>query len=486
MHYILLLSILFVTACSTTKLREPATAAPAPVGTLELEEALRQGPAATLEYLKSHASIPVPAKTEGDVKIRDFTSLVPPSLRAERAPSTLTKEKSQQQVFLKKFRNWTIAKKTKHGRELVESFTCEKAVETQSLGYSLELDFPETEAREVSQSLHEKVLTCADYPKNESIFRLSIFSIQQGNCPKALEYLSHFPAEPERSIKDRVSYVRGFCSGSREVGYRNPLGGYGILLADAKVSEAVRPTWYLSASSGSEEWDQLMMSMIQLTEKGQVQAVQYIASKMNYEKFRALPLPFQTSMMVLMSFNEADLPVFQTLHRYLSENPNMISGSISGLLFPVRFWKEITENSQRADPILVKALIRQESAFNPFSRSRAKATGLMQLIYPTAKIFGVKQPQQLLSPEVNITAGSAFLGQLIQQFGSVELALAAYNAGPAMVRQWQKRYPTDNMDLFVEMIPYSETREYVRLVTRNYKVYQSVLVKPQILGEFKK
>ncbi|MNL72045.1 lytic murein transglycosylase [compost metagenome] len=64
----------------------------------------------------------------------------------------------------------------------------------------------------------------------------------------------------------------------------------------------------------------------------------------------------------------------------------------------------------------------------------------------------------------------------------MELALAAYNAGPNAVAQWQKRYPTENIDLFVEMIPYTETREYVRLVNRNYKIYQHLLTKPTFLG----
>ncbi|MFM6928485.1 MAG: lytic transglycosylase domain-containing protein, partial [Bdellovibrio sp.] len=156
------------------------------------------------------------------------------------------------------------------------------------------------------------------------------------------------------------------------------------------------------------------------------------------------------------------------------------------LLFPIRYWKEIVDNTSKTDPVLVKALIRQESAFNKAARSRAKASGLMQLIYPTAKRYGIREPRQLLSPEKNIHAGSEFLAGLIEDFGSVELALAAYNAGPAIVRQWQKRYPTENVDLFVEMIPYTETREYVRLVKRNYKVYQSILVKPQVLGSTNK
>jgi soluble lytic murein transglycosylase len=106
----------------------------------------------------------------------------------------------------------------------------------------------------------------------------------------------------------------------------------------------------------------------------------------------------------------------------------------------------------------------------------------MQLIYPTAKHFGITQRNELLVPESNIQAGAEFLSRLIVEFGSVELALAAYNAGPGAVRQWQKRYPTESLELFVEMIPYSETREYVRLVKRNYQIYQSLLAKPQVFG----
>ncbi|RYZ63179.1 MAG: hypothetical protein EOP09_18110, partial [Proteobacteria bacterium] len=255
------------------------------------------------------------------------------------------------------------------------------------------------------------------------------------------------------------------------------------LLTDANPESRKSPNWMLSVSSGSEDWDRLLASFVELHEKNQQATVQYLATKINYEKFRALPLEFQTAVLTMMSFSGADLPVFQTLHKYLSEHPDKIAPSVAGLLFPTRYWEKIVQNSPHADPVLVKALIRQESAFNPLARSRAKASGLMQLIFPTAKFFGIKKPIQLLDPQANISAGSEFLAQLVNQFGSVELALAAYNAGPNIVKQWQKRYPTTNIDVFVEMIPYSETREYVRLVKRNYKVYQNILIKPQVLGQ---
>lgn len=477
MQKIILLTILFVTACSskpglkTVEVLLP----PPPKDALELSKALEQGAEPTLQYLKSH----VTASSYGALPAHEPMAALPASLRAEKNV-VANKSKSEQWQFIKKFRSWSSAKRMKKAQEMDGGFSCEKVVEAQSVAYTLEIDFPIEDAIAMSRSLHEKVLTCTDYAHNESIFRLAVFAIQKDDCGKANEYLNKFPDKVDRGVSDRAAYLRSLC-GKNEKNVQaemyNPWGGYGILLND-DTYKVNAPKWYLTAQSGSEDWDRLLATFVELSEKNRPETIRYIASKMNYEAFRALPLSFQTSVLVLMSFSGADLSVFQAVHKYLSENPAMVSPSVAGLLFPIRYWKEIVENNKCNDPILVKALIRQESAFNPGARSRARASGLMQLIYPTARLFGVTQPKQLLKPEANIQAGSKFLGRLVEDFGSVELALAAYNAGPAIVRQWQRRYPTDNINLFVEMIPYAETREYVRLVTRNYKIYQSLLLKP--------
>ncbi|QDK44508.1 hypothetical protein DOM22_04715 [Bdellovibrio sp. ZAP7] len=480
MRKLVLISFVFLAACAS-KSRQPTAVAevvqiPAPAGALTLDQALAQGQDATIEYLKSQLK----AQPYGSLDSRDPAADMATSVRAERIKND-NPDKKQQSAFLKKFRGWSPKKRVTHGEELVADFNCDKALESQALGYSLELDFPEQAARDTSKQLHEKVLTCDNISKTESVFRLAVFAIQQNECPRAVDYLDKYPAPMERGMRDRQAYLKSFCAVNAESKQANPLGGYGILVSTFQ-SPAAPSQWYLGVESGDPEWDRLLASMVRLTHEERPETVQYLAGKMNLEKFRSLPQPFQTSMLVLMSANGADLSVFQALHKYLADHPDSLTTSVANLLFPIRYWKEIVENSKSADPILVKALIRQESAFNKAARSRARAAGLMQLIYPTAKHFGVKKPVQLLNPETNIHAGSEFLAQLIADFGSVELALAAYNAGPAMVRQWQKRYPTENIDLFVEMIPYTETREYVRLVKRNYKIYQSILVKPQILG----
>lgn len=442
-----------------------------------MEHALELGAEPTLAWMRTQAT----AKSFEGLSARDPAEALPASLKAERISTAVSEDKKRQSAFFRQFRAWKFSRKLARAQALATDFRCEDGLEAQALGHSLEIDFPEAEAITISRTLHEKILDCPDVSKAESLFKLAVFAIHKGECSQATKYLDQFSGGLERGVSDRLSYLRGFCGDERAVKARNPWGGYGILLTDKWTWEEP-PVWTLTATSGSEDWDRLLVSFVELQEKGKHQTVRYLAGKLNYESLQTLPLSFQTSLLVLMSFSGADLSVFQALHRYLASNPEKSSPAVSGLLFPIRYWQVIVDNSKSTDPVLVKSLIRQESAFNPLARSRARAAGLMQMIYPTARRYGIKQRKDLLKPEKNIQAGSEFLGQLLNEFGSPELALAAYNAGPGIVRQWRKRYPTDNIDLFVEMIPYSETREYVRLVQRNYKIYQSLLIKTQTLG----
>ena len=149
--------------------------------------------------------------------------------------------------------------------------------------------------------------------------------------------------------------------------------------------------------------------------------------------------------------------------------------------YPLAFWDLIRQKAQDRDldPYLVLGLIRQESLFDTRARSPAMALGLMQLIPPTAsriaKQLGLPVPSQdnLFEPEVNVTLGTQYLKDLLQRYANNWYkAIAAYNAGEAAVDRWEKEIATDDIEEFVERIPYVETRGYVKLVLRNHQIYK--------------
>ncbi|RMR01248.1 putative Soluble lytic murein transglycosylase [Pseudomonas savastanoi pv. glycinea] len=139
----------------------------------------------------------------------------------------------------------------------------------------------------------------------------------------------------------------------------------------------------------------------------------------------------------------------------------------------------------------VFAITRQESAFMDDARSGVGASGLMQLMPATAKETARKfsiplaSPQQVLDPDKNIQLGAAYLSQVHAQFnGNRVLASAAYNAGPGRVRQWLKGANHLAFDVWVESIPFDETRQYVQNVLSYSVIYGQKLNSPQPLVDW--
>jgi soluble lytic murein transglycosylase len=153
------------------------------------------------------------------------------------------------------------------------------------------------------------------------------------------------------------------------------------------------------------------------------------------------------------------------------------------ILFPEPWWDTIVAESAKnnLDPYLVAALIRQESEFNPSAISPANAYGLMQLLPAVGKSMareeGIKHFEtfQLLDPATNIRLGTRYLRQTLNKFGGVkEYALAAYNAGDERVTDWRSGEHSQDIDEFVESIPFSETRIYVESILRDIATYKAI------------
>jgi len=152
------------------------------------------------------------------------------------------------------------------------------------------------------------------------------------------------------------------------------------------------------------------------------------------------------------------------------------------LYFPVLERETLIASSKEngLDPVLVAALIRQESNFNPLATSPAGARGLMQLMPAVGKTvaeskgIGPWDPQLLYEPATNIKLGTAHLSGLARKYPDVVKVLAAYNAGESRVEKWSSKTGAADPEVFTERIPFVETRDYVRTILRNRAYYQAL------------
>lgn len=163
------------------------------------------------------------------------------------------------------------------------------------------------------------------------------------------------------------------------------------------------------------------------------------------------------------------------------------------LLYPLPFEGALRATAERAgvDPMLAASVIRQESGFVPHATSRTDARGLMQIMPPVgrelARGVGLTDFDAALLwiPDVNLTLGMRHFAAAMKRYPDIERALAAYNAGGSPVDRWSAsqfdgvprtgaavRAPIADIELFVERIPYVETRDYVRIIIRNFAIYQ--------------
>jgi soluble lytic murein transglycosylase len=131
------------------------------------------------------------------------------------------------------------------------------------------------------------------------------------------------------------------------------------------------------------------------------------------------------------------------------------------------------------DPAVVAGIIRQESTWNPYAVSRVGARGLMQIMPPVGQAIAASRGYAfwdaalLFDPNVSLELGTAHLRAALSR-NSLPRALAAYNAGDSRVRRWSRLRGVDDPEIFVERIPFPETRDYVRIVLRNAEMYRAL------------
>lgn len=367
---------------------------------------------------------------------------------------------------------------------------CAYPVLSFALAAKAEEEFPTKQPISDAISLYSRAARCSSgETRIKSSYRLSLLHISQKDCAAALPLLGALVnSAGAKEYHSRSLFWKGRCH--REAGElaleaeardrllaEFPLSYHAILL-------------YGGLPQSLRSWTDRDDSKVLLRSKTVPQlnaAIQRIEALIALDQKRKvakewaalLPLLAEAEPEVRLYFSvllhrSGNYPAkFRVLSPLFRERPELVSRAGLKLLYPHRDFT--AEYSAGADSLLLLSLIRQESAFDPKARSSAGALGLMQVMPMTGRRVAGAKPHELLEPEKNLKVGSRYFVGLVKRFeGDVELALAAYNAGPAAVERWTRRYPVQDRVLFLDLIPYKETREYVASIARNYVWYRTL------------
>lgn len=149
--------------------------------------------------------------------------------------------------------------------------------------------------------------------------------------------------------------------------------------------------------------------------------------------------------------------------------------------FPLGFYDLLKDvESKSMHQSLILGIARQESRFDAHAKSHANALGLLQLIVPTARKYSSKNQsllaEELIKPAVNIRIGLKYINFLLSHYqNSLPMTIAAYNAGEYVVDRWREKRDLSSILVWIELIPFFETRVYVKKVLNNVYIYSSLL-----------
>jgi len=191
-----------------------------------------------------------------------------------------------------------------------------------------------------------------------------------------------------------------------------------------------------------------------------------------------------------MDYNDS-LNYSEIIFNYLEDNHQLeeLPLELWEGLYPLYYEDAIRERAleYEIDPLLVLAMIREESRFNTWDESVAGARGLMQIIFSTGEWIAQKinleefNDEMLFDPKINIDLGCWYINYLKERFSNDSiLMISGYNAGPGTTSKWLEQYDRTDLDNFVENVPYSETREHIKKVIKSYQMYKRLA---QVLSE---
>lgn len=393
--------------------------------------------------------------------------------------------------------------------QLLNESTCTSPHIAAAMAFKLEEKLPDQKALAEVRALYARTLECSDEEEFSALglYRGGLIEIWQDQPEEAKRFLQSL-SELSKDIAltaraqfwmNHLSREQGqsVSANSLEESFTSYPLSYHILNDYATMEDGpyqtvsdLREQKILTRSSLED-----LNGSIQLAEHFLDEQKEALAKRtlefLDYAELTEAEPGFQLYVATLLAkFEDMNHQRFMVLSRLFQRHPHFKTLKNLNYYYPLAFEDLVIKHHRNQDPFLLLSLIRQESSFNPNTKSPVGASGLMQIMPRTAKDLKKREvtEKELLDPSSNIQLGSRYFAALVREFKNDHMkALASYNAGSGNVRKWMKRYPVDNQLLFVDLIPFDETREYVAGILRNQywysKLYPELLVTPQLASQ---
>ena len=412
-------------------------------------------------------------------------------------------QKETFQDLLRRIPTWTLPQLKVMSAEALKSTSCPRNFSL-ALARKVENYLDQPEGWPLMSSLDEHGFACLrpSDPQAESLFfKRGLLKISHGDWTSAVTMLKQAKMAPTRRELERTLYwlSRAYRELRRpeeskavslELRQRYPLSWYAIMSAVEEGRDPLkeiheRPVARdvaLSENSLINQRAIWLRLFLEFEENPSTVVKRYGDFLLKQSPF-VEPGFYQYLARVFESSSYHRLQIM-TLNPLVTTHPEAISTEVLKLLYPKPYYEEVN-GTHHLDHAVVLGLIRQESAFDPNATSSAHALGLMQVLPSTARQLRRISKKELYDYNKNIRVGVDYLTQIIGQFdGSVEKALAAYNAGPTAVRRWENQFRgLPDLQLFLDLIPYHETRDYVPSILRNaywyHRLYPHLTVQLQ-------
>jgi soluble lytic murein transglycosylase len=333
----------------------------------------------------------------------------------------------------------------------------------------------------------------------------------QGRAAEKREERSLAERYYERVLKKGPYTYYGYRAAERKA----VLGAAALMKADDSADAAMacaetlcsdEPLYTVDTDEGPSPWTEKMNQMLSKEERfGKILELMHLdmkkeaaaelwAVKDGMPRRRSALIELSKVFFELGDFYHSLIIVLRTYEHYLEGPVPGVSADLWLLAYPQGYWESIVTYAGKynQDPYFIAAIIKEESQFRTEALSPAGARGLMQVMPATGEwvarmnsISGFDR-EKLFDSDMAINIGTWYVSQLMKRFKNDPLLVAAaYNAGPEAVQGWiAKNGYQGERDQFVELIPYSETRGYVKKVLRNYAEYKRIYEKTTGMADF--